>query len=35
MTVMHMTNQQILDNGYKYGIRHFPPENAGDSVVYS
>ncbi|PCJ56944.1 MAG: hypothetical protein COA79_17555 [Planctomycetota bacterium] len=26
-THMHIPNQQILDNGYQHGIRHFPISN--------
>ncbi len=34
-THMHMANQQTLDNGYRYGIRHFPISNYYPSAPYS
>jgi len=34
-THMHMTDQQTLNNGYKYGIRHFPISNYYPSAPYS
>ena len=34
-THMHMANQRTLDNGYQYGIRHFPISNYYPSAPYS
>jgi len=34
-THMHMTNQQVLSNGYEHGIRHFPISNYYPSAPYS
>ena len=34
-THMHVTNQQVLNNGCKYGIRHFPISNYYPSAPYS
>jgi hypothetical protein len=31
---MHMTDQKSLDNGYRYGIRHFPISNYYPSAPY-
>ena len=31
---MHMTNQKVLDNGYRHGIRHFPISNYYPSAPY-
>tara|TARA_Y100000588_G_scaffold242060_1_gene256121 strand:- start:118 stop:1275 length:1158 start_codon:yes stop_codon:yes gene_type:complete len=33
-THMHLTDQQALNNGYKYGIRHFPISNYYPSAPY-
>ena len=33
-THMHIANQKELDNGYKYGIRHFPISNYYPSAPY-
>ncbi|MDP6778442.1 MAG: hypothetical protein QGI83_16930 [Candidatus Latescibacteria bacterium] len=33
-THMHMTNQETLENGYRYGIRHFPISNYYPSAPY-
>ena len=34
-THMHIMNQEALDNGYKYGIRHFPISNYYPSAPYN
>ncbi len=34
-THMHIRNQEALENGYKYGIRHFPISNYYPSVPYN
>ena len=33
-THMHMPDQETLDNGYRYGIRHFPMSNYYPSAPY-
>jgi hypothetical protein len=34
-THMHIANQETLNNGYKYGIRHFPISNYYPSAPYN
>ena len=31
---MHIVNQENLDNGYRYGVRHFPISNYYPSAPY-
>ena len=33
-THMHIVNQENLDNGYRYGVRHFPISNYYPSAPY-